>query len=237
MSSTSSQELAASRSGSKELECEPSRSARASRSVVASSEGIGRTSPVTRMLEPSLPTVSPQMELLPMSFVAASHVRTSVLRERVPDLTEIGAGSGSSTPELLANFDHASSSWRTSQRCLIGGWETFSEPWPRSGTMRSGIAYQRQPLVPYTPEIAHGLLPTPNATAFKGGRLSPRLGKANPERNNFQDFCSLVLGMRYPLPEFTEPIMGFSRGWTYPETAPLETQSTPRSQKSSGAQS
>jgi hypothetical protein len=76
--------------------------------------------------------------------------------------------------------------------------------------MQSGTAYQLPPLVPYTPEIAFGLLPTPNATAFKGGRLSPRRGKANPERNNFQDFCSLVLGMRYPLPEFSEPIMGFS---------------------------
>jgi hypothetical protein len=63
---------------------------------------------------------------------------------------------GKSTPELLANFDPDTSSWRTSQHCLVEGLETFSETWPRSGMMRNGTAYQLPPLVPRTYEIECG---------------------------------------------------------------------------------
>jgi hypothetical protein len=73
------------------------------------------------------------------------------------------------------------------------------------------------------------LCPTPNATAFKGGRLKGRKGKANPEMNNYQDFCSLALGMRYPMPEFGEQIMGYRLGWTYNETWRSGTQSSRKS--------
>ncbi len=58
----------------------------------------------------------------------------------------------------------ASRSWKTWQHCLLGGWEEFSETWPRSGRMRNGIAYRRAPLVPLTSAIVSGsLLPTPRA--------------------------------------------------------------------------
>ncbi len=53
--------------------------------------------------------------------------------------------------------------------------------------------------------------------AEKLGRLKPRGGRQNGERNNYQDFCSLALGMRYPLPEFGEQIMGYPLGWTFAE--------------------
>jgi hypothetical protein len=75
---------------------------------------------------------------------------------------------GRSTPELLASYDPATSSWRTSQRCLVEGWTLFSETWPRSGTMRNGIAYQLPPLAPLTDETASGLWPTPMVP--NGGR-------------------------------------------------------------------
>jgi hypothetical protein len=71
------------------------------------------------------------------------------------------AACGSSTPDLLAKFDPATSSWRTSQRCLVEGWNEFSEAWPRSGTMRSGIAYQLPPLARLTDATEYGLWPTP----------------------------------------------------------------------------
>jgi hypothetical protein len=44
---------------------------------------------------------------------------------------------------------------------LVEGWTEFSETWPRSGTMRSGIAYQLPPLVRLTDETDSGLWPTP----------------------------------------------------------------------------
>jgi len=55
----------------------------------------------------------------------------------------------SSTPcELFANWNQESLSWKTSQRCLLEGWTTFSGRWPRSGLMRSGTVYRLRPLVP-----------------------------------------------------------------------------------------
>lgn len=107
---------------------------------------------------------SPQMELLPMSSVAASPARTSASPGKALALKARAAGYGRSTPELLARFDPDTSSWRTSQRCLVEGWTVFSETWPRSGLMRNGTAYQLPPLALPTDETEFGsLLPTPRA--------------------------------------------------------------------------
>lgn len=105
--------------------------------------------------------VSPQTELPLMLSSAASPVRTSALRARALASLASGAAYGSIMPALLATFDPASLSWRTSERCFIEGWMPFSEPWPRSGMMRSGIAYQLPPLAHLTDETASGWLPTP----------------------------------------------------------------------------
>jgi hypothetical protein len=124
------------------------------------------------------------------------------------------AGCGPSTPAWLASYDQISSSWKTSQLSLDGDLAEFSETWPRSGMMLNGTAYQLPTLVPDSFATECGLWPTPNATAFKGGRQSPRRGVSNPERNNWQDWCSLVLGQRYPVPETAEQVMGFPEGYT-----------------------
>jgi hypothetical protein len=121
---------------------------------------------------------------------------------------------GQSSPALLASFDPQSSLWKTSQHCLDGGLAEFSETWPRSGMMLNGTAYRLPTLVPDSFGTECGLWPTPNATAFKGGRQSPRRGVRNPERNNWQDWCSLVLGQRYPVPETAEQVMGYPEGYT-----------------------
>jgi hypothetical protein len=141
-------------------------------------------------------------------------VRTSLWRAVEQVLMAHEAGYGQNTPASLAKFDRGSCSWRTSQLCLDGDLDEFSETWPRSGMMLNGTAYQLPTLVPDNFGIEHGLWPTPNATAFKGGRQSPRLGVSNPERNNWQDWCSLVLGQRYPVPETAEQVMGFPEGFT-----------------------
>lgn len=51
--------------------------------------------------------------------------------------------SGTNSRASFANFDLDSSSWKTSQRCLLEGWTPYSEPWPRSGMTRNGRAYER----------------------------------------------------------------------------------------------
>ena len=54
----------------------------------------------------------------------------------------------------------------------------FSEPWPRSGMMRNGTAYQLAPLARLTDATACGLLPTPRATdGDKGTRTAEGAAK------------------------------------------------------------
>jgi len=111
---------------------------------------------------------SPPTGLLPMElpltrYAEGSRARTSQTLASRLALRVSEAVSGLNTPVSLANYDPASSSWKTSQRCLIEGWTVFSETWPRSGMMRSGIAYQLAPLAPLTSGTGFGSWPTPNA--------------------------------------------------------------------------
>ena len=111
---------------------------------------------------------SPQSDLLPMELpltlsAEASHARTLAQPEKAQGLQESEAGYGQKLPVLLANFDHTTSSWRTSQHCLVEGLELFSETWPRSGMMRNGTAYQLPTLAPLIGGTASGLWPTPRA--------------------------------------------------------------------------
>lgn len=173
------------------------------------------------MFADCLPKRSDMTETSRIASLGDSLAKTSVWRALARVLAANEAGSGLSSPDSLARYDPNSLSWRTSQLCLVGDWETFSGTWPRSGMMLNGIAYQLPTLVRDNFGTAFGLWPTPNATAFKGGRLSPRNGVKNPERNNWQDWCSLVLGQRYPVPETAEQVMGYPRGYT--AIAPSET--------------
>src|ERR1041385_5304003 len=60
----------------------------------------------------------------------------------------------------LAKFDLPSRSWRTSQISLLTATsDTYSETWPRSATMRSGIVSLREPSAPLTVETDSGYWP------------------------------------------------------------------------------
>ena len=130
--------------------------------------------------ESSQPLLFAETELPPISSAAGFRAKTShslagALASKVRALV-----SGASTGELLASYDPASSSWRTFQACLVSGWEPFSETWPRSGMMRSGIAYQLPPSAPLTGETASGSLPTPTA---KANMMAPSMQKWSAHRN------------------------------------------------------
>ena len=152
-------------------ECEPSRSARSTPIAGVSSLGTGQMSLFSETCEALPLNASPQMELSLTSSAEAFPAKISVSQARESAWQVPEADYGSSTPDLLANFDPNSSSWRTSQACLVEGWTLFSESWPRSGTMQNGIAYRLPPLVPLTGEIGSGLLPTPRPN--KVGGVSP----------------------------------------------------------------
>ena len=94
--------------------------------------------------------------------------RTSALPAKAPDWPANDPASGANTPGSLARYDPATSLWKTSQLCLDGGRETFSETWPRSGTMRSGTAYRLPVLVRLTNATGSGLWPTPHGMGQDG---------------------------------------------------------------------
>lgn len=149
----------------------------------ASSPGTGPTCPATTTWE-----ASAQIDLLPMesnpsiSSAAVSPARTSASPAKGPVLLASEADYGSSSLESLATFDRTSSSWRTSQLCLVEGTAKFSETWPRSGMTRNGTAYRLPPLVRLTAEIGSGsLLPTPTAGDCKAsGSRNTAGSKAHP---------------------------------------------------------
>ncbi len=84
---------------------------------------------------------------------------------RAPTTT---AGSGRTLNESFATFDLAASFWRTSQASFVVESNTFSEVWPRSGSMRNGAASVRPMLARHIDENESSYWPTVT------GDLSPR---------------------------------------------------------------
>ena len=118
--------------------------------------------------KPTKASEDPQTSSLP-----DGPAKTSPIWELVKVSKVTGRVSGQKLPELLAMYSRDSSSWKTSQRCLVDGLQTFLETWPRSGMTVSGIAYQLPPLALRTAVIGSGLLPTPTAVDYgsnQGGR-------------------------------------------------------------------
>ena len=95
-----------------------------------------------------------------------SHAKTSQSQASNEASTEPAVVSGQSMRGSFASCDPDTLSWKTSQRCLLSGWEEFSETWPRAGMMQSGTAYRLPPSVPITAVIGCTWLPTPTAGAF-----------------------------------------------------------------------
>jgi hypothetical protein len=190
MSSTYSAALADSVSDSNEQGCERSRSAKLSPTAEPCSLSTGLESPATEMSASSR-----QLDLLPMesmltSSAADSLAKTSASQERELVLQARGAVSGANTRDSLANYDHVTSSWRTSQLCLVEGLEKFSETWPRSGMTRNGTAYRLPTLAPLTDETEFGSWPTPTAQNAKHTGLSP--SEADRVRRGIAGLHSMV---------------------------------------------
>lgn len=121
------------------------------------------------MSEPSQATFFDGMELPLMSSRAASRARTlALLESSAAWVKEPAAASGPRSSDLLASYDRNTSSWRTSQHCLLAqvngeadGLAEFSETWPSAGMMRNGKTFRRQPWALPIAESASGLWPTP----------------------------------------------------------------------------
>ena len=120
------------------------------------------------------------------SYAADSPAKTSVSPENEKASPEADPACGQSTRASFASFDPDSSLWKTSQRCVFGGWEPFSETWPRAGMMLSGTAYRLPPSAPLTCATGsssslgpngEGLWPTPTVKGnYKKSTYSGKSG-------------------------------------------------------------
>ena len=75
-------------------------------------------------------------------------------------------------PEPIATWNAARDVWETDQACIFGHWAEFSATWPASGSMRSGVVYERLTSAPRTSDTGCSSspgLPTPTARDWKSG--------------------------------------------------------------------
>lgn len=152
---------------------------------------------------------SPPSDLLPMGSALtpsseASLVKTSLGLGSVVGWLASAADYGLSSPVLFASFDRDTSSWKTSQSSLFGGWAESSETWPQAGMMRNGKAYRRRPSIARSFVRASGFWPTPLAseTGYRRKRFT-------------QGGVPLSMAVGGPVnPTWAEWLMGFPTGWT-----------------------
>jgi len=135
-----------------------------------------------------------------MSSAAASRARKSATPGKGPGSPVQGPVFGMSSLGSLATFDHPTSSWKTSQRCLIEGWVRFSGRWPRSGMTRNGTLFQLRPLVRRTGGTASGSLPTPTADAAIGAVPTPEMAERFRSKGRSGSFVEAVAATMWPTP-------------------------------------
>ena len=124
-----------------------------------------------------------------MWCLAGSHVRTSVALERAQGSKVPGLDCGWKWPASFARYDPDSSSWKTRQCSLLGGLESYSETWPRWGSMRNGECLGRTTLAPRIGESASGLpamLPTPTKHGSTGRGLRPAYATGNHHMSSLE---------------------------------------------------
>jgi hypothetical protein len=189
-------------------------------------------------LEPSQPTFFDGMELPLMSSRAASRAKTLALPESSAEWAKApGLASGLKSSVWLANYDRNTSSWRTSQHCLLAqannvadGLAEFSETWPSAGMMQSGATFQLGLWDSLMGASVFGLWPTPNTKDGRGFyRISHRSAKlrfSGKVKRQLHWLHRAILtqgreGTFLANPRFSMELMGFPTSWL--DSVPAET--------------
>jgi hypothetical protein len=171
-----------------------------------------------------------------------SRVRTLALLEKGLALAVSDPAYSSSLSESFASWSQGTCCWKTSQRCLFGGWIPYSERWPRSGLMQNGIAYRLPVLVPRISGTGSSFWPTPKASRDGTSEVTLQMvrdGKAEkslerivkmpeywptphatcgtgpgsgPNKQGGENLQTAVGGRLNPA--WVEWLMGFPHGWT-----------------------
>ena len=196
------------------------------------------------MFEPSQQTFWSETELPLMSSRAGSRAKISAQQEGKPESErEPAADFGPKSCDLLASYDRATSSWRTSQTCLVAlaigeadGLAEFSETWPSAGMMRNGVTYRLGWWDCLISENVSGLWPTPSRNDGRGfyrlSLRSARLRLSGQVKRQLHWLHRAVLmqsreGSWTACPRFAMGLMGFPTWWV-----DLERPATQSSRKS-----
>ena len=155
-----------------------------------------------------------------MSFLEAFPARTYPAPEGGPELPESDLGSGWKWPGSWAKYDPASCSWKIRQCSLLEDSVSFSETWPRWGSMLDGELCPLPTLVLRTEGSGSGYWPTPTVMergSVGNGELYETSTGSVRRRNS--DGTNSNMGLRWsigglPNPEWLEWLMGFSMDWT-----------------------
>lgn len=225
MSSTSLAELVASLSDSSERECELSPSARSTDSVELCSQSIGREFQSLKTCEA---LHQPLLSLLgaSTSSAVAFPAKTSAKLERDEGLTASAVDCGASSGAYAKRSGPISRSSKTCLPCVPVALNEWSGIFPPSGMTQSGQLLARAPWVPHIHETGCSLWPTPRAD---GGNNA---GGSNSRRAAIKRGTYISGSVN---PSHREWLMGFPIGHT--EIEFLETRSSRKSRKSSGARS
>ena len=164
-----------------------------------------------------------------MLFVEAFPARTYRSLAKAEVSTGLDLACGLSSSASFAKYDPDTSSWRTSQRSVFGGWTEYSEVWPTSGTMRDGECFQQKTWEHHICESDCLLWPTPSARQFNYSesveawdkrREELRLKKCNGNGAGRMLNIETRRGLKKERshertsPEWVEALMGFPVGWT-----------------------
>lgn len=151
-------------------------------------------------------------------YLADFRARTSALLEMDQESPVSNQGCGWKWQESFAKYDPVSYLWKTHQRSLFADLESSLETFPKWGSMRSGVLYQRQKPVHLISAKESGLLPTPTATDYKGStpsQVQRRAQKGNGlTLREWLAKYSKAQDTVYPHPGLLEKVMGLPHGWT-----------------------
>lgn len=151
----------------------------------------------------------------------ASRAKTSATAATRLASTASAPACGERWPASLARFDPDSSSWRTSQRCLVEGWAQFSQTWPSWGLMRDGECWA--PETSAAPKAANGYGLWPTLKASDGDQYSRNFDYFKRRRLVAPDLPVIValstpatpMGFYGRLnPDWCEWLTGWPIGWT-----------------------
>lgn len=114
-------------------------------------------------------------------YLAGFPAKTSQSLGQEPELTEREAECGQKWQGSLAKYDPDLCLWKTAQHSLLGGWEEFSETWPRWGMTQNGELYQQPIAALSTNGNASGLWQTPVADDSANRKLGKWNSRGEPK--------------------------------------------------------